>query len=348
MRTCVIPLILSLLLLASTVDADSEPEVPADLRYDEDAMSNETGRFRLKVRGVKEAEVSRLWSNKRDDVDCSRPRSTGSGGRNPYGFGFSRQGSPERALYEWHLCFKIGDAVYRGWRGFDPGPGATLSLSCQLDASIPPSDTYACRLDDIDFNRDNYREYAHGCRSDLDGCRGFESEDDYEAWIELAGLTEKDRSEIAFAIINHEVANRTSYLRSNPMVYYVQIDGSDPSATFLDRLASSPVKFHAMSDFAPGKGMKLSIGPFKPRKDGSFDVSYLYYCGPLCASSHSARLKRKGEGWRVLSTKMNWISKRAPPNKALQLTGHSAFQSIHGTIWHSTRRSEPTGQRAGS
>jgi hypothetical protein len=23
-----------------------------------------------------------------------------------------------------------------------------------------------------------------------------------------------------------------------------------------------------------------------------------------------------------------------PPNKALQLTGHGAFQSIHGTIWH--------------
>jgi hypothetical protein len=25
---------------------------------------------------------------------------------------------------------------------------------------------------------------------------------------------------------------------------------------------------------------------------------------------------------------------RLAPNKALQLTGHSAFQSIHGTIWH--------------
>jgi hypothetical protein len=36
------------------------------------------------------------------------------------------------------------------------------------------------------------------------------------------------------------------------------------------------------------------------------------------------------------------------PNQALQLTGHSAFQSIHDTIWHSTRRFEPPGQRAGS
>jgi len=34
--------------------------------------------------------------------------------------------------------------------------------------------------------------------------------------------------------------------------------------------------------------------------------------------------------------------------KALQLTGHSAFQSFHGTIWHSTRRFGPTGQQAGS
>jgi hypothetical protein len=39
---------------------------------------------------------------------------------------------------------------------------------------------------------------------------------------------------------------------------------------------------------------------------------------------------------------------RPPPNKALQLTGHSVFQSIHGTIWHRIRRFEPPGQRAGS
>jgi len=37
-----------------------------------------------------------------------------------------------------------------------------------------------------------------------------------------------------------------------------------------------------------------------------------------------------------------------PPNKALQLAGHSTFQSIHGNIWHSTGRFEPPGQRAGS
>ncbi len=323
MRTFMGPLILSLLLLGSVVNADSESAAPVDLRYDEESVSGETASLYLKIRGAKEAEVTRLWSNKRDDVDCSRPRSTSSGGRNPYGFGFSRQGSPERALYEWHLCLKVGDAVYRGWRGFDPGPGTTLSLRCDLDASEPPSETYACRLKDIDFNRDNYREYAHDCRPDLDGCRSFESENDYEAWLELVGLTESDRSEIAFAIINHEVANPTSYLRSNQMVYYVQIDGSDPRAAFLKRLEHFPVQFHAMSDFASPEGMKLSIGPFKPRKDGSFDVSYGYYCGPLCASSHSARLKRKGDTWQVLSTKMNWIAKRAPANKGLQRTTDS-------------------------
>jgi hypothetical protein len=41
----------------------------------------------------------------------------------------------------------------------------------------------------------------------------------------------------------------------------------------------------------------------------------------------------------------------ARPNKALQLTDHRIFQSIHGTIWHSTQRSEPPeppGQQAGS
>jgi len=36
------------------------------------------------------------------------------------------------------------------------------------------------------------------------------------------------------------------------------------------------------------------------------------------------------------------------PNTALQLADHSAFRTIHGTIWHSTRRFDPTSQRAGS
>jgi hypothetical protein len=38
----------------------------------------------------------------------------------------------------------------------------------------------------------------------------------------------------------------------------------------------------------------------------------------------------------------------SPPNKALQRTGHSAFQSIHGTIWHRTqalRAARPAGRQ---
>jgi hypothetical protein len=39
---------------------------------------------------------------------------------------------------------------------------------------------------------------------------------------------------------------------------------------------------------------------------------------------------------------------RLPPNQALQLTGYSAFQSIHGKIWHRTGRSGLPSQQAGS
>jgi hypothetical protein len=42
------------------------------------------------------------------------------------------------------------------------------------------------------------------------------------------------------------------------------------------------------------------------------------------------------------------VGSAQPPNKPLQLTGHSTFQSIHDTIWHSTMRSDPPGQHAGS
>lgn len=45
---------------------------------------------------------------------------------------FSRQGSPSVALYQWNICFVIHGVTYKAWRGFDPGPGATLTLSCMI------------------------------------------------------------------------------------------------------------------------------------------------------------------------------------------------------------------------
>ena len=33
---------------------------------------------------------------------------------------------------------------------------------------------------------------------------------------------------------------------------------------------------------------------------------------------------------------------RAPPDKALQLASHSAFQSVHGTVWHGTQALRPS------
>ncbi|QJR79517.1 hypothetical protein CA267_001250 [Alteromonas pelagimontana] len=96
-------------------------------------------------------------------------------------FGFSRKGSPNIALYEWHMCFIHDGITYKAWRGFDPGPNTSLNVNCFITAEqlvAEETDKYLCKTDSVIHSKENYSEVAQHCWS-KGVCRRFESAFEY-------------------------------------------------------------------------------------------------------------------------------------------------------------------------
>ena len=100
-------------------------------------------------------------------------------------FGFSRKGSPNVALYEWHMCFIQDGITYKAWRGFDPGLHTSLEVSCFISSeqlSAQETDKYLCKTKNITHSDGNYSEFAQHCWS-KETCRRFETESDYNIFL---------------------------------------------------------------------------------------------------------------------------------------------------------------------
>ena len=302
---------IALLILSSTVKAqeissEDRSEEPKLLEYDSSDMDPDV-KYSFEVSGALSNDIVRRWSNRVDDVDCEHPTVTSQGGRSPTVTDLSERGSPQRALYEWHLCFVIDGQTYRGWRGFDPGHGSLVELECQIEANTPPNDTYACETVDLTLNPENYGEAAYSCRRG-EPCRRFESYRDFAAWKRLPEFTTEDALEAAVALIRHELEHE-SYLSANPMDYFVKIGEEDLPAEIAASLAMDKIRFFPASAQGEDRGMSMTIGGFSRKSDGAVEVDYSFYCGPLCASSHTAVMKKNFLGkWKVISTEMHWIS----------------------------------------
>ena len=129
-------------------------------------------------------------SNFKDDTLCKKASQYGFAtiDRNtPYVdyFGFTQKGSPNIALYEWHLCFEHNGVMYKGWRGFDPGPDGELRVECvidevQLERKEPM--VYMCNVMELLHNEKLFSEYAEYCWS-KDVCKRFETEEEYQLFL---------------------------------------------------------------------------------------------------------------------------------------------------------------------
>jgi hypothetical protein len=257
------------------------------------------------VEGVAAAHVARRFSNRRDDVDCRVAHHSISGSSSPTEDSLSRSGSPERALYEWHLCFVVDDVVYRGWRGFDPGPGSRLSLSCRIDARMAPGDEYACVVTDLRLNADNYAEYALACAGEEE-CERFEDARTQLIWKQQPPLDRTERLAIAAAVIRDHFRT-DSYRGADGWPYFVAVDGEDPPEDCLRSLPKTAT-FLPGGRFEEGKATRLDVGGYRRLFDGSVEVLYSFYCGSRCAASHTAIVRKDADGWRVLHTVRDWIS----------------------------------------
>jgi hypothetical protein len=129
-------------------------------------------------------------------------------------FGFSRQFLPAIATYEWHICFVVGNTLYRAWHGYDPGPGGGLSIDCFIDKSVLQSkDTtqYLCSRADVALNPANYTEYGIYCEpANPNACRRFGTKEEYDGWLELQNpLGTEDQDQIAEAVVKYAYTHST-------------------------------------------------------------------------------------------------------------------------------------------
>lgn len=263
--------------------------------------------YSFEIVGADVHDVRFVTSTWMDDVDCKQ---------GPVAVAWSpgeirptRGASPKRALYELHLCFEIGERTYRGWRGFDPGRGSRIELACRVDAREPPPETYACKTTKLEVNPENYGEGAYACRG-AEPCRRFESEPEYLGWKALPILTREEILAATAALIRHEFASaaQPSWLSSSED-YYVSVAGQDLPRDLAASLSRRGYRFHPASEQADHEGTSMNVGKFLRRPDGTMQVDYSYYCGPLCASGNTAILKKNAAGeWEVVSTQQHWVS----------------------------------------
>lgn len=261
-----------------------------------------------------------LQSNATDDIDCEHGHalsslSLASSEEKERSLTFSRKGSPSRALYEWHFCFRIDGVVYRAWRGFDPGPGTELEISCFVDeARIRAKDRerYLCRTDRITQNPANHGEYAVHCWGE-GLCKGFETKDAHDNWRALNPMSQQEQLKIAAVILEY-IFSSLSAQEIAAYDFYLDVSGKYPPREFLEDFMLKGMRIYAWSDYpsdedvSSGFKMRLSISWFEQTRDGVASGQLFSYCGFLCAHDQAVEVEKVDGQWRVKSFKTILIS----------------------------------------
>lgn len=259
-------------------------------------------------------EIDVKLSRAANDVVCEHPLSyTGYDVSRDkpadHEFQFPRQGSPSIALYEWHLCFTIGDVLYKAWRGFDPGPGSTLRVECFISTSQlqqKDTDTYLCQLAGVVSNPGLYGEYAAVCEEAGSHCKGFETREDLVLWERVhsdAGLLD----DLTYSVLEYDISRTGT---SQPL--YLTIAGKNPSEEQIERLKHLGLKVLNGSDWKQGKGASYSIGNVIPLSESKVKLQVSTYCGPTCASWNTVILELRDGVWEVTSFELDSISGTTP------------------------------------
>lgn len=129
-----------------------------------------------------------------------------------------------------------------------------------------------------------------------------------------------DLQGVMVALVRYQATAKDGYVRASRMPLYVSMgwpDGSrqlDLSPDAIRRLADTSLQLFPGSAWPSGKAppdltmMRMGVGLPMRRQDGDYDVQYGFWCGTLCASSHTAVLRHDAKGWHVLTSHMDAIS----------------------------------------
>ncbi len=108
----------------------------------------------------------------------------------------------------------------------------------------------------------------------------------------------------------------------NFMVFFISINGEDPSDAFIKRFEKSPILVKKLSqseidrkslnpaiEKATGKsGVRFRVDKIKWRGSNFVEVEGGYFCGALCASGQTFNVHRTQGVWTVTGSTMRWIS----------------------------------------
>jgi hypothetical protein len=109
--------------------------------------------------------------------------------------------------------------------------------------------------------------------------------------------------------------------RLNFEIFFVSIEGKDPSDDFISRFRDIPRTIKKASSEEPGKGPHTPVDKSTHHTGIVFSVDSIqwlgkdstkveggYYCGGLCAAGITFRVKRENGKWIIKNSGMNWIS----------------------------------------
>ena len=110
--------------------------------------------------------------------------------------------------------------------------------------------------------------------------------------------------------------------RLNYKVFFISINGKDPSDVFMKRFESFPHRIEKLSrskldrksmnavvDKKTGeKGVVFKVETIKFEGANAAEVEGGYYCDGLCASGQTFKVHRKLGIWKVTGSAMHWIS----------------------------------------
>jgi hypothetical protein len=109
--------------------------------------------------------------------------------------------------------------------------------------------------------------------------------------------------------------------RLNFPIFFVSINGTDPSDEFINRFRNIPRSIRKLSSAKPEKGphtpadlttgiqgIIFDAGKIRWLSKDAAEVEGGYYCGGLCAANNTFQVRRENGDWVVKGSRMNWIS----------------------------------------
>lgn len=129
-----------------------------------------------------------------------------------------------------------------------------------------------------------------------------------------------NEADIYEAVFRHQFGCKASPTQHSAGSYFIQIQGADPTDTFIQRFSAqtSPVKRASEARHARNSGIydrqtgKMSLifelGAIRWIGKNSVEVEGGYYEGNLSSSGNTYRLIRQGNKWKVSKDTMNYIS----------------------------------------